>query len=73
MTQTIQTVTTPSEIEALNAALIQWVLVQRVRNALDVAMFKCWVHREHMRKAMPQHRSYSLVANMIVMPASWTH
>jgi hypothetical protein len=61
-----------AELDKLNAALLLFAQAHKVRNALDVAMFKCWIHREHMRKDMKEYRSYSLVAGMIVMPASWT-
>lgn len=57
------------EIKELNTALLQFAQAQKVKRALDTAMFKCWVHREHMKRKMPEFRSYSLVAGMIVLTA----
>jgi hypothetical protein len=57
------------ELQDLNTALLAFAAQQKIRRALDTSMFKCWIHREHMKKAMPQYKSYSLVANMIVLTA----
>ena len=58
---------TQNELVALNAALVQWVLKARVENALNRAMFECWLRVEQAKVQDRLAKSYSILAQMIAL------